>query len=139
MNEEKIYLMSRLAIFESQHREQLSNVQTCFRSDYIGRHMIKNGLRVTVAYLLILAGWGLYHAETLVVDITKVDIPLLAGRIIFLYAVMLAFFLVLTYSIQNIRYIRARKDLEEYRRLLDALDELYEREEQAERIRSRIR
>ena len=41
MNEKRIYLMIRLAIFEEHHREQLQGVRTCFRSDYIGRHMKK--------------------------------------------------------------------------------------------------
>lgn len=43
MNEKRIYQMIRLAIFEEHHMEQLEGVRTCFRSDYIGRHMIKNG------------------------------------------------------------------------------------------------
>lgn len=129
MKEKRIYYMTKLAIFEEHHREQLQGVRTCFRSDYIGRSMVKNGVRVTAAYLLLLMGWGLYHAEMLVVDISRVDFPVLAARVMFLYAVMLAVFLVMTYSIESVRYARARKDLEEYRSMLKILEQCYEEEE----------
>ena len=135
MNEKRIYLMTRLAIFEEHHREQLYSVQTCFRSDYIGRYMIKNGLRVTAAFLCILAGWGMYHAETLMLDITKIDVWGFGKQILFLYAVWLSFFLVMTYSIQSIRYARALKDLEEYRGMLDKLEQEYDREDARNRMR----
>lgn len=129
MNEKRIYVMTQLAMFEESHHQQLTDVRTHFRSDYIGRHMIKNGLRITVAYLLILLGWGMYHAETLVVDITQIDVLALGSRILFLYAVFLSFFLVLTYSIQSVRYLRAGNDLEHYRELLEQLEALYAQED----------
>ena len=119
MNEKRIYLMIRLAIFEEHHREQLQGVRTCFRSDYIGRHMIKNGLRVTAAFVCILAGWGMYHAETLMLE----------KQILFLYAAWLIFFLVMTYCIHSIRYMRARKDLEQYQSMLTMLEREYNRED----------
>ena len=129
MNEKRIYQMIRLAIFEEHHMEQLEGVRTCFRSDYIGRHMIKNGLRVTAAFLCILSGWGMYHAETLMLDITRIDVWLLGKQILFLYAVWLCFFLVLTYCIHSVRYARARKDLEQYQEMLTRLEREYERED----------
>lgn len=129
MNEKRIYLMTKLAIFEEHHKEQLNGVRTFFRSDYIGRHMIRNGLRVTAAFLCILAGWGMYHAETLLLDISKIDIWAFGKQILFLYAVWLCAFLVLTYSIQSVRYVRALKDLDEYREMLTKLENEYAKED----------
>lgn len=129
IDEERIYLMTKLALFEERHKAQLDGVNTYFRSDYIGRHMIKNGLRVTLAFMLMLAGWGLYNAETLIVDITKIDVTALGARILFLYAAVLCVFLVLTYAIQAVRYSRAREDLYEYQELLKKLEKVYRRED----------
>lgn len=128
-DEKRIYLMTQLALFEEHHRDQLEGVSTYFRSDYIGRHMIKNGLRTTLAFLLVLAGWGLYHAETLIVDITKIDIMALGAKILFLYAVAMCVCLVLTYAMQAIRYSRAEEDLYHYRELLDELEKEYQQED----------
>lgn len=129
-SEECIYQMTRLAIFEKQHEEQLQSVQTFFRSDYIGRHMIKNGFRITLAYLLALAGWGIYHSETLIVDIARIDIMNLVSQILFGYAVVLSIFLVITYAIQRVRYERAKEDLYQYQEMLRRLEELYEQEDE---------
>lgn len=132
INEKRIYLMTRLAVFEKHHKDQLAGVQTYFRSDYIGRQMFKNGLRITLAFLLVLAGWGLYHAETLLVDITKIDVTALGARLLFLYAAVMCAFLVLTYIIQTIRYARAQRDLNQYRELLKALEKAYRQEDSME-------
>ena len=130
-DEKRIYLMTKLALFEEQHKEQLEGVQGYFRGDYIGRLMIKNGLRITLAFLLGLAGWGLYNAETLIVDITQIDVKALGARILFLYAVVLSVFLVLTYAIQTLRYARAKQDLYQYRELLKQLEKAYREDDEA--------
>lgn len=128
-DEKRIYLMTQLALFEKNHRNQLDGVNLYFRGDYIGRYMIKTSLRVTLAFLLILAGWGLYHAEMLIVDITKIDVAALGARILFLYALTMCVFLVLTYAIHAIRYARAQQDLYHYRELLKRLERAYRRED----------
>lgn len=129
LNEQRIYQMTKLAIFEKEHKAQLDGVRRLFRSDYIGRHMIKNGFFITVAFLFVLMGWGLYHSETLIVDITRIDVEVLAARILFAYAMVLSVFLVLTYAIYRVRYERARMDLYQYREMLKELERLYDREE----------
>lgn len=136
LNEQRLYLMTKLAIFEESHKEQLNDVRTCFRSDYIGRHMIINGFRITLAFLLGLMGWGLYHAETLIVDITKIDVMALVSRILFYYAVVLSVFLVMTYAIQRVRYERAKKDLQQYRDMLHELEHLYRQEARPGSVRN---
>ncbi len=136
INEQRIYLMTKLAVFEEGHREQLESVRTSFRSDYIGRHMIINGFRITIAFLLALAGWGLYHSETLIVDITKIDVMALVSRILFCYAVTLSVFLVITYAIWMVRYERAKQDLQQYCEMLRELEKVYRQEEASGSVRS---
>lgn len=143
IHEQRVYEMSRLAIFEKNHKDQLDGIRMYFRSDYIGRHLIKNGFRITLAFLLVLAGWGLYHAETLIVDITKIDVQSMVSHILFAYAVVLSVFLVLTYAIYSVRYERARQDLHQYQEMLKKVSFLYEQEDKREYsgevIESRVR
>ncbi|MDO4344860.1 MAG: hypothetical protein Q4C50_08675 [Eubacteriales bacterium] len=135
-NEKRIYLMTQLAVFEEHHKDQLSGARTFFRSDYIGGAMIKNGIRITLAFLLALAGWGVYNAETLIVDITKIDVMALGSRILFLYAAIMCIFLVFTYAIQAVRYSRAMEDLYQYRELLKELELSYQMEDAEKRRKS---
>lgn len=137
VNEKRTYLMTELAIFEKNHEKQLEGVQRYFRSDYIGRVMIKNGFRITAAFLLVLTGWGLYNAETLIVDITKIDVKALGAQILFLYAVVMCLFLLITYIVQTVRYARAKQDLYQYREMLRKLEKEYRTEEQEREMRGR--
>ncbi len=135
----RVKCMIALALFEKNHRGQLKGVNTYFRSDYIGRQLIKNGLRVTLAFLLLLAGWGLYHAETLIVDFTEIDMAALGAKVLFAYAAFLSFFLVLTYAIFALRYARARQDLYEYHALLKELEQAYRDEDTQRALESQRR
>ncbi len=137
-DEKRIYLMTQIALFEKQHKDQLEGINTYFRGDYIGRHMIKNGIRTTLAFLLVLAGWGLYHAEMLIVDITRIDVAALGARILFFYAAALCVSLVLTYAMQAIRYSRAERDLYHYREMLALLENEY-RQEDIQKMNARRR
>lgn len=125
IHEKRVYLMTQLALFERKHEKQLEGVQKYFRSDYIGKAMIKNGLRITVAFLLGFAGWILYHSETLIVDITKIDVKALGAKILFLYAAVMCLFLLVTYIVQTVRYARAKQDLNRYREMLHKLEKDY--------------
>lgn len=125
MDEKRIYLMTQLALFEKNHKDQLDGAQRYFRGDYIERNLLKNAVRITLAFLLVLLGWTLYHAETLLVDITQIDVLAVGARILFLYVAVMCVFLVLTYAIWAIRYARAASDLYRYREMLGELSKLY--------------
>lgn len=139
MNVQRVYQMSRLAMFEKEHREELDGARGYFRSDYIGRQMIGTWLRTTAAYLLILAGWGLYHFELLTLRIMEVDIRLLLAGIAAGYAALLFVMLLLTYLIWSYRYAVAEDDLEFYHDCLKELEKQYEKEDESNRVRQSIR
>ena len=57
LNQEKIHLMSRLAMLEKEKGKELRGFRESFRSDYIGIPLLKNALRITVIFLMILCVW----------------------------------------------------------------------------------
>ena len=56
LNEEKIKIMNKLAMYEQGEGKKYLPVSRYYRSDYIGLAMIKNFFLVTIGYCLILAG-----------------------------------------------------------------------------------
>lgn len=136
MNEKRVYQMCRLAIFEEEHKDQLDGARGHFRSDYIGKHMIRSALRTTAAYLLILAGWGLFHFDQLTLKISEVDLKLLGTGILSGYIGLMGTMLFLTYVIWSRRYADAEKHLIYYQKSLKKLNTLYEEEDEALRVRS---
>ena len=66
LNEEKIKIMNKLAMYEQGEGKKYLPVSRYYRSDYIGLAMIKNFFLVTIGYCLILAGIAAYFAEYLI-------------------------------------------------------------------------
>ena len=54
INEEKVKIMDRLAVYEKQEGRKYLPVSKYYRSDYIGLALIKNFFLVTIGYGLIL-------------------------------------------------------------------------------------
>ena len=54
LNEEKIKIMNKLAMYEQGEGKKYLPVSRYYRSDYIGLAMIKNFFLVTIGYCLIL-------------------------------------------------------------------------------------
>ena len=60
-NQQKIRLMTRLAMLEKTEGKELGRVRESFKSDYVGIPMLKNGLRITAGFLLSLGIWCVCH------------------------------------------------------------------------------
>ena len=65
INEEKVKIMDRLAVYEKQEGRKYLPVSKYYRSDYIGLALIKNFFLVTIGYGLILAVIAAYNLEYL--------------------------------------------------------------------------
>ena len=65
VNEEKVKIMNRLAMYEHGEGRKYLPVSRFYRSDYIGLALIKNFFLVTIGYVLGLAGVAAYFSEYL--------------------------------------------------------------------------
>lgn len=71
LNEEKIKIMNKLAMYEQGEGKKYLPVSKYYRSDYIGLALIKNFFLVTIGYGLALAGVAAYFGEYLMENIHK--------------------------------------------------------------------
>ena len=69
LNEEKIKLMTSIAMFEQKEGKKIFPLSCYFRSDYISRHLLGAFFGYTLCCLLGLVLWVLYHLEELLADI----------------------------------------------------------------------
>ena len=63
LNEDKIKLMTGIAMFEKREGKRIFPVNRYFRSDYISRHMFRSFFSYTICYLLCAMIWVLYYME----------------------------------------------------------------------------
>lgn len=129
LNEEKVKVMNKLAMYEKGEGSKYLPVSKYYRSDYIGLALIKNFFLVTIGYGLILAGIAAYFGEYLMDNIHKMDLVSMGIYILVGYVIVLGAYSVLTYIQYSIRYHRAKKSVKTYYAELTALGKIYGREE----------
>ena len=135
LNEEKIKIMNKLAMYEQGEGKKYLPVSRYYRSDYLGLALIKNFFLVTIGYCLILAGIAAYFGEYLVDNIHKMDLVAVGRNAVIGYVVVLVVFSVATYIQYSVRYHKAKKSVKEYYQELTQLNKIYSREEKKSSFR----
>lgn len=129
INEEKIKVMNRLAMYEKQKGKRDLPISRYYRSDYIGLALIRNFFLVTIGYVLIAAAVAVYYSEYLMNNINQMNLVNLGIDIAIGYGLVLAAYSVFTYIMYSVRYHRAKKNLKAYYEELTKLERIYGREE----------
>lgn len=129
INEEKVKIMTKIAMYEKGPGRKYLPVSKYYRSDYIGLAMIKNFFLVTIGYVLILAAVAVYFGNYLMENIHKMDLFSLGLYVIAGYAAVLVVYSILTYVQYSVKYYQAKKSVREYYSQLTELSKIYAREE----------
>ena len=129
LNEEKIKIMNKLAMYEQGEGKKYLPVSKFYRSDYIGLAMIKNFFLVTIGYVLIVAAIGVYFGEYLLENIHKMNLIAMGIYLIIGYVVVLVAYSVMTYIQYSVKYYQAKKSVRQYYSELTELNKIYAREE----------
>ena len=74
VNEEKVKIMNRLAMYEHGEGRKYLPGSRYYRSDYIGLALIRNFFLVTIGYVLGLAGVAAYFSEYLMDNVNKINL-----------------------------------------------------------------
>ena len=135
LNEEKIKIMNKLAMYEQGEGKKYLPVSKYYRSDYIGLALIKNFFLVTIGYGLVLVGVAAYFGEYLMENIHKMNLVKLGTEIVVGYVAVLIVFSLLTYIQYSVKYHRAKKSVKKYYSELTQLNKIYGREEKKSSVR----
>lgn len=133
VNEEKVKLMTQMAIYESTKGKEQLQVSKYYKSDYVKFHMLKTAVAATFAYALILTFYGLLHAEKLLEQINGMDYLATGKALLLSYAIVVVIYVIIAWVIYSIRYERIKPDVIKYNRLLKKTAEYY-KQEQAPKI-----
>ena len=121
----------RECLREEKEEKNALRIGRYFRSDYIGKELLKNFFLASIGYILVLAVAVLYHIEWLVDEIDTIDLQFAAGCLIASYLCFLAVYSIAVYVISTIRYQGAQKKLKWYGKELDDLQNMYEEQEKS--------
>lgn len=128
LNEKKIRLMTKLALFEEYEGKEAIKMDRYYRVDYIRYQVLKSMVCVTLGYLLVLLSILVYQSEYILDNITTIAYKSIAVYIILGYLFLLLFYSFITGIISYFNYKRARKKMKNYKRNLKSLRGLYSEE-----------
>lgn len=130
VNEEKVRMMTSIALTETKYGKDEVKEGGYFRSDYIRFHITSAMWDITVAYFLVLFLIGLYHADYLLTNVASLPYGIGGGMILVIYVLFLVITGIGSYFYYTKEYIRRKKIVEEYCRQLEALEQYYQENEE---------
>lgn len=126
LSEEKIKIMTNLAMFEKHEGKRIFPINRYFKSDYVSSKLFRSFFSYTFSFLSCLLLWGLYYMERW---LNTMDLKSLTGtgiRIGLIYAVGLAVYLGISIYIYMKRYEYASRGMKVYLAKLKRLDKRYD-------------
>lgn len=124
LNEDKVKLMTRVAMYEKRSGRKNMKMTKYFRGDYVSWNMIKTAVAITIAYMLIAGCWVLYHLEYLMENLYTMDLVELVRQVLVYYIAVLVGYMILSYIIYTVKYSMAMKSLKRFRSSLKKIRQI---------------
>ena len=129
VNEERVYLMTKAALFEKKERKEALRIISYRRKDYILSRMLLTLLAVSVAYaLLVAAGIFLVIMGSDTIVLNTPQMIMIGIIVIAVYIVVLIFYFTVSHKYFGERHVRARKEVRKYLSILRALEKMDNRQ-----------
>ena len=125
MDKKKIWEMSRLAMFEEDGREDLL-VAFYYKRDYVALGLLSNFLLISIAYIIIIAGYILIKQDYLIENFSNMDYSFTIAAVVIFYFLLLGIYSAIVFTLRSLRYAKAKRRVKEY---YDELNDLLEEKE----------
>lgn len=129
LNEERIKLMTKLAIYEQKQGKQEIPMSRYYRGDYVSYHLILSAITATLGFVIALAVAVSCQLQYLIDHITTMDILAVGRNVLAIYVVFLAVFLGISYLYYSTKFDNTREELKKYNANLKQLCKMYQMEE----------
>lgn len=126
LNEDKIKLMTGIAMFEKREGKNIFPANRYFQSDYISSRMFRFFFSYTLCFILCVLIWVLYNIERLLNTMNLDEVFVVARQGGILYVIGLLVYLVITFRVCQKRYEYAKRGMKVYVAKLKRLEKRYE-------------
>ena len=128
LNEERVILMTRMAVYENGEGRKNGAIGSYFRGDYIGLQVLKSVISATISFVLVCAVLVLYNFAGIMDSLYGIDLFVAVKKVIIAYVGVVAVYALISYLIYSFMYKKARKKQKAYASSLRRLSEMYQRE-----------
>lgn len=128
LNEEKVILMTRLAMYEQSLGKEDLDKAKYFKSDYVKYNCLKTLVTTTVLFIVVVVSYIYYNIGTIIENLVDMDFFKIAYKLIIAYGITCVVFMLLAWVLYTYRYIKAKPKLIKYNQNLKKLIEYYDKE-----------
>ncbi|MCQ2495771.1 MAG: hypothetical protein MJ131_04175 [Lachnospiraceae bacterium] len=125
LNNRKIRLMTKLAIYEQSKGKEDIKLAKYYKSDYARLQVLKTAIAVTISYLCLIAIGVIYKMQYLLDNALDINYPALGKKLLGIYLAIMAVYLIFTALGYSLYYTASRKKLARYFRMLRKLNHMY--------------
>jgi uncharacterized membrane protein YesL len=128
VNEEKVKELFQMAVYDKHEEARYRQMGEYYKSDYIGKELVKSVFTGTIAFLLIGALHLMGTLETFLDSLNNVEWVQSLVDIGLLYICFMALYLFVTYLVYYVRYRAGRRKLKKYYGHLRHINRMYDKE-----------
>jgi hypothetical protein len=125
LNNNKIRLMTKLALYENKEGKEDIRLSKYYKTDYVRYQAIKSIISATFGYALILALIFLYKSEYIIKNAVGLDYKIIGTYVLAFYIIVVAIYGLGSIVGYSIKYDISRKKLGRYFKLLKRLNKIY--------------
>ena len=127
LNEEKIRWMTKASIYEKRQGRIDLGRNEYFMGDYVRLHLLKNGISLTIAYILLAGLYAVYKIEELFDMAANMQLGLLLKEMLLLYIILLVIYTGIGIVYYSWQYQSSSKQVKKYYRILRHIDQCGEK------------
>lgn len=127
LNEEKIRWMTKASIYEKRQGRIDLGRNEYFMGDYVRLHLLKNGISLTIAYILLAGLYAVYKIEEIFDMAANMQLGLLLKEMLLLYIILLVIYTGIGIVYYSWQYQLSRKQVKKYYRILRHIDQCGEK------------
>ena len=129
VNEERVKQLYKIAIYEQSEEKKHRDTGLYYRSDYIGKEVVKSFFTGSIAYVIIVVLWVMSNLDLVMHQINTLEIIDTVVVMIGLYLLFLVIYIFITALVYYLRYKKSKKKLDVYVSDLKVAHNMFEREE----------
>ncbi len=129
VNQDRVKQLYKIAIYEQTEEKEHRQIGQYYRSDYIGKEVIKSFLTGTIAYAIMVMLWVISNSELVLHQINTLEIVDTVIAAICIYVVFLLIYIFGTALVYYFRYKENKDKVDVYVENLKAAQNMFEREE----------
>ena len=133
VNEERVKQLYKIAVYEQNEEKEHRQAGQFYRSDYIGKEVVKSFFSGSIAYAMMTALWVIANWNLVMHQINTLEIVDTLVVMVVIYILFLAVYIFVTALVYYYRYKHSKKRLDAYIQDLKATHVMFDREEKLKR------